>query len=219
MSNARWRVAAVVLVVALSLVGPAQAQSPGFDRNIGLRLNIVTGDGEPTNDIPGGGLFGHYRLNDRWWLGLALDHSPGFDVERPFEILGLASAAPDEEVDADGTMTTFLAWIERVYDRPGRMEWFWGVGGGGGTVDVDDLIGRRLGGGTYNIVNDVGTELLATASGGFRVDLGSLWAFEFALRLDQHFTDWTVTDRVSGRSATVDDYLLKGGHFGFLYRF
>lgn len=220
MSNARWRVAAVVLVASMSLAGAAPAQSPGeSDRNFGLRLDIVGGSGKPANDILGAGLFGHYRLNDRWWLGLALDHSPGFDVERPYEFLGLRGAGDEEEVDADGTMTSLLAWIERVYERPGRMEWFWGVGGGAATVDVDDITGPLAGGGSYAIANDVGTELIATASGGLRLKFGARWAFELALRLDQHFTDWTVTDRVSGRSAQLDDYLVKGGHLGLLYRF
>jgi hypothetical protein len=217
MSTARWRVAAVVLV-GLSCVGAAQAQSSGSDRNFGLRLDIVGGSGKPANDILGAGLFGHYRLNERWWLGLAVDHSPGFDVERPYEFLGLRGAG-EEEVDADGTMTSLLAWIERVYERPGRTEWFWGVGGGAATVDVDDIAGPLANGGSYAITNDVGTELIATASGGLRLRFGARWAFEVALRLDQHFTDWTVTDRISGRSTQLDDYLVKGGHLGLLYRF
>jgi hypothetical protein len=217
MSNARWSVAAVALV-GVFFVGAAQAQSSASDRNFGLRLNIVGGSGKPANDILGAGLFGHYRLNDRWWLGLAVDHSPGFDVERPYEFLGLRGAG-EEEVDADGTMTSLLAWIERVYDRPGRMEWFWGVGGGAATVDVDDIAGPLASGGSYAITNDVGTELIATASGGLRWRFGARWAFEVALRLDQHFTDWTVTDRISGRGTQLDDYLVKGGHLGLLYRF
>ncbi len=219
MSNARWRFAAVLLV-GLSCVEATRAQSPAaLDRNLGLRLDIVGGSGKPANDILGAGLFGHYRLNDRWWLGLAVDHSPGFDVERPYEFLGLRGAGDAEEVDAEGTMTSLVAWIERVYERPGRTEWFWGVGAGAATVDVDDVAGPLEGGGTYAITNDVGTELIATASGGLRWKLGGRWAFEIGLRLDQHFTDWTVTDRISGRSAQIDDYLVKGGHLGLLYRF
>ena len=38
-------------------------------------------------------------------------------------------------------------------------------------------------------------------------------------RLDQHFADWDITDRVSGATASIDDYLLKGVHLAFAYRF
>lgn len=205
------------LLVGLFVFGTAQAQDAGFE--VGFRLNAVGSDGEPTNDMLGAGVFGRFRLNDRWRLGLALDHSPEFDVERPYEFIGLVGAASAGEVDASGTSTAFLAWIERVYERPGRLEWFWGLGGGVATVDVDDVAGPLAGGGTYDITEEVGTEILATASAGLRFRLGARWALETALRLDQHFTDWTVTDRVSGRTGELDDYLIKGAHIGLAYRF
>ncbi len=86
-------------------------------------------------------------------------------------------------------------------------------------MDVDPVSGPLAGGGSYDITTDVGTEILACASGGLRVHLGSSWALEAALRLDQHFTDWTVTDQLSGTTGQVDDYLAKGGHLGISFRF
>ena len=213
------RLIAAVCLVGFLVCGPAQAQE-GSRFEGGLRLDVLVADGEPANDIPTAGVFGRYRLNDRWRLGLAVDHSPKFDVERPYEFLGLAGDPSAGEIDANGTSTSLLAWIERVYERPGRrLEWLWGVGGGLANVDVEDVSGPRAGGGLYDITQEVGTEILASLSGGLRLRLAERWVFEAALRLDQHFTDWTVTDRVTGRTTTLDDYLVKGAHFGIVYRF
>jgi hypothetical protein len=205
-------------LAALAAASPAVAAEERFE--LGLRLGAVAADGEPTNDIMGGGVYGRYRLSDRWRLGVAVDHSPDFDVERPYEFLGLVGDPAAGEVDAAGTSSNVLAWIERAYPRPGgRLEWFWGVGGGVGFVDVEPVAGALADGGRYDIAEEVGTELLAIATAGLRVRLGSAWSLEAALRAEQHHTDWKVTDRRSGRSVSLDDYLTTGGHFAIAYRF
>ena len=75
------------------------------------------------------------------------------------------------------------------------------------------------GGGSFDIAIDAGTEWVASASVGLRVRVGERFLFEPALRLDQHFADWDITDRASGTSASIDDYLLSGVHLAFAYRF
>ena len=203
--NTACRLVTAALLAGIFFTGTAQAQGSGavppHRFEMGVRLDVLVADGEPANDMPSAGVYGRYRLGDRWRLGLAGDDSVG-------------------EIDAKATSTAFTAWIERVYERPGRrLEWFWGAGGGFATVDVDDVTGPLLGGGTYDITQEVGTEILVGASAGFRFRFAERWALEAALRLDQHLTDWTVTDRVSGRTTDLDDYLVKGGHFGLSYRF
>lgn len=212
----------VVLVVAgLALARPGGAQdagaAAGFD--LGVRADIVGASGEPSNDILGAGVLARWPRGERWRLGLALDHSPGFDVERPYELVGLRSAESEGEVDADGTMTSLSAWLERVHPAGRRWELFWGVGAGAARVDVDDLSGRLAGGGRYELEQDVGTELLALALVAARLRLGARWWLEGAARLEQHFTDWEVRDRVSGRRARVDDYLVRGVHLAVGRRF
>ena len=105
------------------------------------------------------GLFGRWRLSDRWWLGAAVDHASDFDVERPYEFLGLEADPGLEEIDAVAESTSLTAWLEREYDRPGRLDWFWSVGAGASSVDVDDFAGPLAGGGSFEIVQEVGTEL------------------------------------------------------------
>lgn len=215
--TSRRLAAAIKLAMAL----PAGAEE--MDRfDLGFRANVIGADGEPTNDIPSVGLYGRYRLDDHWRLGVGVDYSSKFDVERPHEFLGLVGdpESGESEIDAHATSTNLLAWIERAYGAPEtRLEWFWSLGGGVGVVDVDALSGPLAGGGSYEIVEDVGTELLAMGMGGLRVRLAKAWTFEAALRLEQHFTDWVVTDLQSGASISLDDYLVRGVHLGIGYRF
>ena len=78
-----------------------------------------------------------------------------------------------------------------------RLQWFWTAGAGVNSVDVEDQSGPLAGGGTFDIAIDAGTEWVASASVGLRVRLGERFLFEPAMRLDQRFADWDVTDRVS----------------------
>ena len=211
-------------VLAVSLAGIASAVSPlvaqatggsaaeGSGFFLGVRTDLVGADGEPANDMLGGGLTGRFVLSERWSLEIAVDHSPGFDVETPYEVLGLAAAEVDGEVlDAGATATALTAWIERTYPREGsRLEWYWGAGAGAATVDVDSIAGPLVDGGTFAIEQEVGTELVVGLTGGLRLRLGERWRLVFGARLEQHFTDWKVTDRVSGRTGEFDDYLVKG---------
>lgn len=217
MSVPRLTVHAASIVVLALAAPPAAAQEPRFD--LGLRLDVVAASGVPANDIPAVGVFGHYRLSDRWRLAVGVDHSPKFDVERPYEFLGLVGDPEAGEIDADATSTRVTALLERAFPRPGRLEWFLGAGGGFALIDVDPVGGPLAGGGRYDIEQEVGSELLASAAGGLRVRFGGRWIFETQLRADRHFTDWTVTDRRSGRTVSLGDYTVTGIDLGVAYRF
>lgn len=206
------------LILALGLgLWPisATAQEGRFD--IGLRFNAMGASGKPTNDILGTGVFGRYRLNEKWFIGVGFDQADEFDVERPYEFLGLVGE-PAAETDTLATSTTVSSWIERVYEKPGRhLEWFWTLGLGVVTLDVDPVSGLLADGGVYDIRTDAGSEFVALGSAGLRIRFGQ-WAFESALRFDQHFADWAMVDNVSGATTTIDDYLVKGVHLGLSYR-
>jgi hypothetical protein len=211
----RAGVVAVAILGLAPVAAPGQGTEPGF--LLGLRGDVVGSDGEPANDMLGGSLTGRFRLSDRWSLDIAVGHSPGFDVETPYAVLDLAAAEVDGEVlDAEGTATALTGWIERTYVREGRrLEWYWGAGVGAATVDVDPIAGPLVGGGSFALHQEVGTELIAGLTGGFRLRLGMRWRLVVAGRLEQHFTDWEVVDRVSGRRGEFDDYLVKGVSVGF----
>ena len=180
----------------------------------------MTGSGEPTNDVPGYGLYGRYRLNDRWAVGFGADLSDEFDVERTAELVGLVQDPSVEDVDSKGSSQGLGAWIERRYGGDERrLQWFWTAGLGFLSVDVDDQSGPLADGGTFDVIVDAGSEIVASVGVGMRVRLGSRFFLEPTLHADQHFADWTLTDRVSGATGTIDDYLLTGVSVGFTVRF
>jgi hypothetical protein len=221
MSNNRSERSSRAVLVGLAIVAleaPAVfAQSGKFD--LGLRANIVTAGGVPANDIIGFGLFGHYRLSDRWLVSFGLDQSE-YDFERPARVFKLDQDPRVPDIDTTTEATTISAGIEREYSRPeGRTRWFWGAGVGFAAVDVADIQGPLAGGGRFDITTDPGSEFLALLAAGARWRFGSHLVGEFALRVDHHFADWAVVERVSGRRESVDDYTGLGGHFGLLWRF
>lgn len=210
-------IALAVFVISVLFPALAGAQTRRFD--LGLRGNLLAADGEPANDIPGFGLFGHYRLNDRWNLGFAVDQAE-YDFEQPARILGLEQSQSVEPIDVIAESTTVSAWIERTFGRPeGRTEWFLGAGLGLASIDVPDAAGPLQNGGRFDITTDVSSEIIVQLLAGARRQIGERWALEFALRADQHLAEWEVRDQVSGRTSTIDDYLALGGHLGLSFRF
>lgn len=208
---------ALALTLAALWPAAAGAQSERFD--LGVRAVLVAADGEPANDIPGYGFFGHYRMSDRWRLGVAVDLAE-YDFEEPAKLAALEQDPSLDPIDVLAESTTLSVWAERDFGQAGGpTDWFLGAGLGFASIDVPDAAGPLRGGGRFDIQTEADTEIVVQLLAGVRRRLGSRLAFEFALRADQHFADWQLTDRVSGRTATVDDYLALGGHFGFSVRF
>lgn len=209
----------IALAASALALCPALARGQEGRFDLGVRGQIMAADGEPANDIPGAGVFGHYRLSDRWKLGFSVDTAE-YDFEEPAKIVGLRQSESLEAIDVLAESTTVSAWIERTFGRPqGRTEWFLGAGLGFASIDVPDASGPLQGGGRFDIETEVDTEIVAQLLAGVRRHFGRRWALEFALRADQHFAEWKLRDRVSGRTGTIDDYLALGGHLGVSFRF
>lgn len=183
---------------------------------IGLRLDAMTAGGVPSNDIMGFGVYGRYHLTPRWKIGFALDSVTG-DFEKPYEQIGISSPA---ELDSQQDTLIASSWFEGEYGKEaGRIRWFWMAGLGLGSPSVDDLTGPTTSGGTFDITTEAGTEFLVSGGGGFKCRIGERWRFELALKIDRHFADWKLTDRVSGRTGTLEDYTTKGLYAGLTIAF
>lgn len=208
------RIAILSILPLLLSAMAARAQSERWE--LGPRLLVLNAGGEPANDLMGAGVFGRYRLNDRWLVGFAVDSITG-DYERPYEFVGISSP---EEVDSTIDAVIFSGWIEREYGRPdGRLRWFWTAGLGFTSPDTEDITGPRTGGGTFAITTDAGSEILASVGVGLRHGLGRRLGLEYGVQAAQHFADWEITDRISGRTGAIDDYTTYGLLFGVTYRF
>lgn len=187
--------------------------------DLGVRAKVTAANGEPANDIPGFGILGHYRLSERWTVGLAVDFEK-FDYEEPAKVLGIPIDPDLEPIDAKAESTIVAAWLERTFGAAGgQTVWFAAAGLAASSIDVPDVTGPRQGGGSFDISTEVDTEILVSLIGGMRRTLGESWFIEFAVRADEHFADWTSTDRISGATASIDDYTAYGGYLAFGYRF
>ena len=181
------------------------------------RLNIVAGDGEPSNDIPGIGLAIHRKISKEWYLGINIDHSPIFDFE---DTAGLVDGLNEDGiVDADSSHTMITVVGERRYSMD-SANWtgFWNLGGGINEVDVDDVTGPLKGGGTYDIETDVDTELILVGNVGWIQRLGDTWSARYEITAEYHSADWEMTDKISGNTGDIDDYSVYGFRLGLTYR-
>jgi hypothetical protein len=214
--NSMRRIAILSVLPFLLAAAAAGAQAGDSRWELGARYLVLNAGGEPTNDIAGGGIFARYRLNDRWLLGFAADSLSG-DYERPYEFVGLSSP---EEIDSTVDAQVFSGWVEREHGRPdGRLRWFWSFGLGFSSPDTEDITGPTTGGGSFDITTDAGSETMVLLGAGLRRRIGSAWRLEVAARAEQHFADWQITDRVSGRTGGIDDYTNYGVQLGFTYGF
>jgi len=213
----RFKAARILLVCALTTTAPyLQAETDGMYELSG-HLNIVGANGTPSNDILGFGVILHRKLSDEWYLGFGLDIAPEFDVERPNDELDIDSVS---ETDALGIMNMFTVVAERRYALDSK-DWvgFWNLGVGIADIDVDDADGDVKGGGRFDIKIDADTETVLIGSVGAMQRLGEHWSARYEATIEQHFADWKIEDRVTGRTDSYDDYLVAGVRLGLNYRF
>lgn len=198
-------------------ISTAFAQDSKFE--IGLRGNVMLGDGLPANDMLGFGVIGRYYLADGWFAGAALD-TTDFDFEHTSSILGIPQDPDVKAIDSVATNTILSAFLGKRYGEATRgFDWFWTAGIGVGFPDVKDVTGPVDGGGTFDITTDSGTEIHLISSLGTSYHFSPAWSATFAARLEHHFMDHKLTDRVSGVTTTVDSQTPLGVSLSFNRRF
>jgi hypothetical protein len=207
----------VCLLLGLGPTSEARAGEERFD--LGAKLNVMAGDGVPTNDVVGYGLVGRWHFSDRFSLGLMVDHSPEFDVERTPELLGIVQDPSLEVIDSKATSTSIKLSLERRWGGERRIEWVLGVIVGIDSIDVEDVPGRDAFGNAFVIRTDAGTEPVAGVLGGARFKIGRRCLLEATLHAEQHFAGWKLEELSSGRRGEQGDYLLTGIQLGLAIRF
>ena len=186
---------------------------------VGARGSIMLSDGEPANDVPGYGLFARWRWSERWAIGASVDRVE-YDFEQPARLLGLQQDPNLDAIDALATATVVGVWVQRDSSAPsGRWSWFWGGGLAVASVDVPDARGPVAGGGTFDIRTEPNLEVIASILGGVQWRISRRLFLEVAARVEEHFADWEVTDRVSGLTGSVGSYFAYGGCIGGGVRF
>jgi len=220
MSNVKSKQIYLILAALMPFTSFNVAAETSGEFEISPRLNIVGSSGKPTNDVLGYGVTIHRKMNDEWYMGISLDHSPSFDFERTPRIVGISQDPAVKTIDAKGTMTMITLLAERRY--PGEsdnIKWFWNLGAGVNDVKVDDVRGPVEGGGTFDIVTSTDTEVVLLGGAGLIHDFSEAWSARYEITAEHHSADWKVMDRVSGNTATIDDYAIYGVRVGMTYRF
>lgn len=206
-----------IIFLSISMIPAAAADEEQFE--VGLRANVLLGDGKPANDILGVGLVGRRALQDGWFIGGSLD-AYQYDFERPAAWLGIAQDPGADVIDADGSSTVLGVSMGREYgDANNGFRWFWSLGLGVGFPSVDDVSGPVAGGGTFDLTFDSGTEVHVMGAVGTSWYFSSRWSTSLTARLEHHFMDIKITDRVSGATSKIDSQTPMGAYLSLNYRF
>ena len=217
MSSKKTFQSVAICLVSFFLISTAHADENRYE--IGLRANVLLGDGVPANDILGLGVIGRYRLTNGWFVGAAVD-SYAYDYERPWLIVGLQQDPDIAVIDASADNTVVSGAIGRLYNETDHgFDWFWSLGIGFAFPSVNDVAGPTADGGTFDLTFDVGNEIHLMATVGSSYHFSKSWSASFAARLEHHFMDVTITDRVSGNTAKIDSQSPVGAYLSLNYRF
>ena len=215
-SRKKYQTLAICLV-SFFLMPMAHADENRYE--VGLRANVLLGDGVPANDILGLGVIGRYRLTNGWFLGAAVD-SYAYDFERPWRLVGIEQDPDIAVIDASADNTVLSGSIGRLYNETDHgFDWFWTLGLGVALPSVSDVTGPTDAGGTFDLTFDTGTEIHLMATLGSSYNFSKNWSASLAARIEHHFMDVTITDRVSGNTAKVDSQSPMGAYLSLNYRF
>lgn len=202
------RHAAATLFLVLVSFGPIRAQDQ-FE--LGLRGNVLLGDGQPANDILGFGIIGKYYFSDGWYLAGTLD-SYDYDFERPYRVVGVSQDPNVKTIDSNITSTTLGAALGRHYGDRSGFDWFWSAGIGVGFPDSGNVSGPTDTGGTFDLLVDAKTEIQIMGTLGTSYFLSDKWSFTAAARAEHHFLDISVTDLESGNTGKIDSQTPLGAY-------
>lgn len=208
---------AILAIAIVCSSTEACADDDKFD--IGLRGNVLLGDGVPANDMLGVGLIGRYSLSDGWFAAATLD-AYQYDFEHPATLLGFQQDPNVKTIDASASNTVLGGHFGRRYGEADRgFGWFWTLGLGVAFPDIGDVSGPIAGGGTFDLHSRSRTEIHVMSAFGSSYRITPAWSVALAARLEHQFMDITVTDRISGASGNVDSQSPVGAYFGINYQF
>ena len=187
--------------------------------DVGLRGNVLLGDGVPANDILGFGVIARFKLNNGWFIGAGLD-TYAYDFEHPANLVGLRQDPDLPAIDASAENTVINASIGRLHNETDHgFDWFWTLGVGFASPTVDDVSGPTDTGGMFDITFDVSHEIHLMGTIGSSYNFSEKWSTSFAARIEHHFMDVLVTDTVTGNTFQIDSQSPLGAYISLNYKF
>lgn len=211
------RIIVALLPVAFIVVAcePIQAAVPA-PWSIGYRVELLTSDGDPANDMMGSGAFLRYAITDRYQAEIAFEYLE-YDFESPQRYLEYPRTS-GEDTDGRTRLTLVSAKLERAWGRPQQaFRPFAFLGLGVGYAKLDDIAGKADGQ-SFDIDAEGDIETVPAGGVGLRYQQAR-WMVEIGVKAEYHLADWTLEDRRTGRVIEVGDYTAWGAWLGSGVRF
>ena len=111
------------------------------------------------------------------------------------------------------------AGAQKEFNLTDLMKSYMAAGIGVTFISADDIVGSSQDGDVFNIATDTGTEFIPYVNGGIRWMVWRNVSLDLGARFEYHLTDWEVTDRVSGLSGRINDYIQSGCFIGVAVSF
>jgi len=184
--------------------------------NIGYRVELLTSDGDPANDMMGSGAFLRYAITDRYQAEIAFEYLE-YDFESPQRYLGYPRTS-GEDLAGRTRLTLVSAKLERAWGQPPQLfRPFAFLGLGLGYAKVDDMASEAEGQ-SFDIDAEGDLESVPAGGVGLRYQQAR-WMVEIGVKVERHLTEWTLEDRRTGRVVEVGDYTAWGAWIGSGVRF
>ncbi|MDD4872288.1 MAG: hypothetical protein PHR77_17170 [Kiritimatiellae bacterium] len=207
-----------VVLIVLSLSTPfLLAKDESLPKDVlqtwsaGFRVAILSAGGDPVNDITASAGFAQYRLSESWLIDLSFQYAE-YDFESIHYFVNAPSSLSDGPASRSRVTSTSLA-IEREWRDPSVLVHpfiLFGLGLGYAVIDdVNTVVGDQ----PVDIRAEGGIEGITTIGCGIRFR-HVRWIVECGARLEQHFADWDIENRVSWQQVSIGDYTAWGGWLG-----
>ncbi len=184
--------------------------------NIGYRVELLTSDGDPANDMMGSGAFLRYAITDRYQAEIAFEYLE-YDFESPQRYLGYPRTS-GEDMDGRTRLALVSAKLERAWGQPQQLfRPFAFLGLGLGYAKLDDIVGEADGQ-AFDIDAEGDIESVPAGGVGLRYQQAR-WMVEIGVKVEYHLADWTLEDRFTDRVIEVGDYTAWGAWLGSGVRF
>ena len=185
---------------------------------IGIRGNVMFGDGTPANDIQGAGVIGKIYYSSGWYLSGTLDVYD-YDFERPTSLVAIQPSSGTDAVASKVRSTVLGAAFGRHYGERSGFDWFWSAGVGVGVPNARSIAGTAQNGSPYFLEIDARTEIHLMGTLGTTYNWTDKWSITGAARAEHHFLDINVTDRMSQIAADVRRQSPIGAYWSLNYKF
>ena len=201
-NNSMTRIA-IATAVALVSTPRFAAATEARPWSAGYRFELLTADGRPANDMMGSGAFLRYPISADWLVEGAVSYYE-YDFEDPQRILGFAGTLV-EDADSRTRSTVVSMRMERSWKC--RFELLLPLafaGLGMGYAVVDDRSGAADGR-RFDIDSEGGIETIPACGVGVRY-VRNGWSADAGVKMERHFADWNLKDRLSGAEGEVGSY-------------